>query len=39
MTTSVKVKQTQVSRDNQFIFQSVQNTKIFETLKIFKNNC
>ena len=39
MTTRVKVKQTQVARDNQFIFQSVQNTKIFETLKIFKNNC
>ena len=38
MTTRVKVKRFQVPRDNQFIFQGVQNTKIYEILKIFKNN-
>ena len=35
----VKVKQVQEARVNKFLFQNVQNNKILEISKIFKNNC
>ena len=35
----VKVKRAQEARVNQFLFQIVQNNKIFKISKIFKNNC
>ena len=28
----------QEARDNQFLFQNIQNNEIFETFKMFKNN-
>ena len=34
----VMVKQAQEARDNQFLFQNVQNNEIFEIFKMFKNN-
>ena len=34
----VKVKQAEVARVNQFLFQNVQNNEIFEISKMFKNN-
>ena len=33
-----KIKRVQEARDNQFLFQTVQNNEIFEILKMFKNN-
>ena len=35
----VKVKRVQEARDNQFLFQNVQNNEIFGIFKMFKNNC
>ena len=35
---NIKVKRAQEARDNQFLFQNVQNNEIFEIFKMFKNN-
>ena len=34
----VKLKWAQEARDNQFLFQNVQNNEIFEIFKMLKNN-
>ena len=33
-----KRKRAQVARDNQFLFQNIQNNEIFEIFKMFKTN-
>ena len=35
----VMIKRAQEARDNQFLFQNVQNNEIFEIFKMFKNCC